>query len=110
MGLVDKPIASPNMNIAPRLTRLHLQYYGKQPERAERRGGYFWPSNTQVNVIFIINCMLIVQSSNLFSSLTLFVDDNGRRQRTTIMNNHDGTGNENDKQQQTMTTKYKDNK
>ena len=53
---------------------------------------YFWPFNDPVNVIIIINCMLIFQSSNLFSPLTLFVDDNGQRQATTMMNydNNDG--------------------
>jgi hypothetical protein len=55
-------------------------------EQAECRGGYFWPSNTQLNVIFVVFCMLIVQSSNLVSPLTLFVDDNGQRQMTTMMN------------------------
>jgi hypothetical protein len=73
----------------------HHQYYGKCPEQAECRGGYFWPSNTQVNVIFIINCMLIVKSSNLFSPLTLFVDDEGQGQ-TTMMNDDN---NNNDKGQ-----------
>ena len=90
-------------------TRNH-QYYGKCPKQAECRGGYFWPSNTQVNVIFIINCMLIVQSSNLFSPLTLFVDDNGQIQTALIMNGNDDNDNDNNKKQQLTKTKDKDNK
>jgi hypothetical protein len=51
--------------------------------------------HTQVNVIYIINCMLNFQSSNLFSPLTLFVDEDGQRQTTTMINDN---GNNHNKQ------------
>ena len=97
IGLVDEPIASPNVYVAPRLTRPSSPILWQVSRTSGVQRGYFWPSNTQVNVIFIINCMLIVQSSNLFSPLTLFVDDNVRRQRTTMMNDD---GNNDDEQRQ----------